>query len=280
MQIASRKPTHAQRMQVALRCARVAGDILMSYYGKALSVETKTCSIDLVTEADKAADLAIREILGEAFPEDTLITEESFEEGSDIVLDRAWIVDPLDGTTNFAHSFPHFAVSIGFVEAGVPVLGVIFDPFKNELFTAIKGQGAEKNGQAIGVGARSHLGEALLATGFPYTIGDDDQGSVALHTTFLTQTHGIRRAGAAALDLAYVACGRLDGFWELNLAPWDVAAGVVLIVEAGGVVSKYDGAPVDLSLRKIRIVGANPVLHPPMVALTQEAERQALLKAV
>lgn len=278
MQTELQKSDLPGRMQVALRCARVAGNILMSYYGNTLNVETKSSSIDLVTQADKEADAAICEILQEAYPDDTLVTEESFDENGGIDLGRAWVVDPLDGTTNFAHTFPHFCVSIAYVENGESLLGVVFDPFKNELFTAIKGQGAFKNGKAIHASKRESLGESLLATGFPYSIAQDDLGAVDLHTTFLAQTHGIRRAGAAALDLAYVACGRLDGFWELNLAPWDVAAGILLVTEAGGAVSTYEGEALDMALRRIRIVAAPHALHAQMLGVIEASTTSTALQ--
>jgi myo-inositol-1(or 4)-monophosphatase len=243
----------------------------MAAYGQVQTVQTKSTSIDLVTQVDIDSDTTIRQILSEACSEtDKLITEESYTEGEPLDMSQAWVVDPLDGTTNYAHGFPHFAVSIAWVESGIPKVGVIYDPFKNELFTAIAGEGAMRNGVPCHVSQVHNLDTALLATGFPYHLRlvHSSENNIDLHTDFLRRVHGVRRAGAAALDLAYVACGRLDGFWELHLAPWDVAAGILIIREAGGQVANFAGRSINLCHRHIQIVGANPVLLPAMTAIT------------
>ncbi len=258
------------RLQTAKRAALAAGHVIMAHYGHHLTVSTKSSQADLVTQVDLECDELIREILAEDMPGEVIITEETYQEGQGFDLSNAWVVDPLDGTTNYAHGFPHFAVSIAFVEAGEPKVAVVFDPFKNELFTAVDGEEALRNGISIHVSDVQTLDRSLLATGFPYE--REDQGplnsSIDLHTRFLKVAHGTRRAGAAALDLAYVACGRLDGFWELHLSPWDVAAGILLIKQAGGVVSGFSGEPLPLNQRRINIVGSNAKLQEAMIQVT------------
>lgn len=260
------------RLRLARRAAQAAGDVIMANYGKTLSIQTKSSSMDLVTQVDLEADRLIQDILREECPDEPIITEESFQEGQAIDMSMGvWIVDPLDGTTNYAHNFPHFAVSIAYVEQGQPKVGVVYDPFKNELFTAIAGEEAMRNGVPIRTTTVTDLSGALLATGFPYDIQAEGthHHSLSLLSKFLQSSHGIRRAGAAALDLAYVACGRLEGFWELHLSPWDVAAGMLLITCAGGQTSNFDGTPVDLSQRRINIVGSNGGLHPQILDITR-----------
>lgn len=258
------------RFQVAQRAARRAGDVIMAHYGRQQVVQTKSSELDLVTQVDLESDALIREILCDACPDDHVITEETYQEGQPIDLTQTWIVDPLDGTTNYAHGFPQFAVSIAYVENGEPKLGVIYDPFKNELFAATEKGEVMKNGLPIHVSTVETLSRSLLATGFPYNIQSvsPEESNITLHDRFLKLTHGIRRPGAAALDLAYVACGRLDGFWELHLAPWDVAAGMLLLQCAGGRVSGFCGETLDLSQRQISIVGSNGHIHNAMVQVT------------
>ena len=261
------------RLQLARQAAQRAGQIMLAHYGRNLTISTKSSDLDLVTHVDLECDEVIREVLGEAYPEDRLITEESFLQNEHWDLESVWIVDPLDGTTNYAHAFPHFAVSIAYVYQGEVQVGVIFDPFKNEMFTAIKGGEVLKNGLPIKVSTTPVLSKALLATGFPYDIQTENsmKNNIDLHAQFLRLTHGIRRAGAAALDLAYVACGRLDGFWELRLSPWDIAAGVLMIECAGGKISGLSGETLDLAQRQINIVGSNTLLHDSLVDVTQAA---------
>lgn len=262
--------TLAQKLETAKKAAASAGEIIMQHFGPIQQSKTKSNENDLVTHVDLASDEIIRRILGEAFPSDTLITEETHVEGDDFDLTQAWIIDPIDGTTNFAHGFPHFAVSIGYVEQGQIQIGLVLDPFKNELFTAIRGEGAQLNGKPIAVSPVDNLKRSLLATGFPYDLyGDTTAKNLDLHTCFLRQAHGIRRPGAAALDLVYVAAGRLDGFWEFQLSPWDVAGGMLIVEEAGGTITGFGGEAVDLSQRKIDIVGSNGHIHSTMLSITQ-----------
>ncbi len=206
-------------------------------------METKGSQLDLVTEADRAAEALVVQYIASAFPQDAIVAEESGRHGGG---PRTWIVDPLDGTTNFTHGFPHFAVSIAAWTGDQGEVGVVYDPMRDELFAAARGQGAHiiRDGceERLRVTEVRDLDRALVATGFAYRhIGDTL--NLAEFSRVVPRVRGVRRAGAAALDLAYVAAARLDGFWEYRLAPWDTAAGVVLVKEAGGVVQAIDGSP-------------------------------------
>lgn len=257
-----------EKLQVAKLACIVAGNIQKDFYNTCFEVETKSSDCDLVTTVDRKCDDAITQIISSLCPDDNLMTEESFHEGDLINLDRTWVVDPLDGTTNYAHGFPHFAVSIAYVVNGEPQLGVVYDAMKNEMFYAVKGQGAFMNERPITVSKAKNLEEALLATGFPYDVHIKPQDNMDYFLQFMTICHGVRRAGAAALDLAYLACGRLDGFWELRLAPWDVAAGSLIVEEAGGRITDFYGRPLQYGLRRINIVGGNsPNLHNEIVEI-------------
>jgi len=218
---------------------------------------------NLVTEVDRESERLIVGHLLARFPDHSILAEEGEypETGSPL----RWIIDPLDGTTNYAHGFPWFCVSIGLESAGEPVVGVIYNPVNEELFTAVKGGGAYLNGRRLHVSTRSPLRDTLLATGFPYDCANDPDNNFDNFIAFQKAARGIRRAGAAALDLACVAAGRLDGFWELKLKPWDVAAGFLMVREAGGTVTTFDGAPYDVSNH--RIVASNGRIHGEMVAM-------------
>lgn len=259
------------RLQTAIQAAQAAAKLQRGGWNESLTIETKSNRMDLVTSVDKACDAAIREILQAQHPQDPVITEETYQEGSPFNLDTAWVVDPLDGTTNYAHRFPHFSVSIAYAEAGIPQLGVVYDVMRDELYTALRGAGAFLNGEPLRVSRTPQLTEALLATGFPYT----SHAHVNLETfqRFLQNSQGIRRPGSAALDLAYLAAGRLDGFWEQGLAPWDVLAGALLVTEAGGHVSGFDGQPLIFSQRRIQILGSNgqPGLTKEMIAICHQS---------
>jgi myo-inositol-1(or 4)-monophosphatase len=229
-------------LDVAIEAALAAGADLRGRFGGELQVETKGSQLDLVTEADRAAEAIVVDRLTAAFPGDSILAEES---GARPGGGRTWIIDPLDGTTNFTHGFPHFAVSIGAWSEGQGEVGVVYDPMRDELFAAARGQGARLvcGGQRtpLQVTSVQALDRALVATGFAYrTVGDTL--NIAEFSRVIPRVRGVRRAGAAALDLAYVAAGRFDGFWEYRLAPWDTAAGAVLVREAGGVISSVDGS--------------------------------------
>jgi myo-inositol-1(or 4)-monophosphatase len=251
-------------LDFAIETAREAGRVLAERFGSAsLKVQHKG-DIDLVTESDLAAERLIVGRIRNYYPRHDILAEESgtsAQEGTG-QSEYKWIVDPLDGTTNYAHGYPCFCVSIALEEAGELVIGVIYDPTRDELFAAERGAGATLNGRRIRVSETSELNEALLCTGYPYDVrGRDD---FARHfTNFILNAQGVRRDGSAALDLAYVACGRFDGFWEEGLRPWDVAAGAVLIKEAGGYVSRYDNSPLDIYAPPI--MASNGLIHEEMM---------------
>ncbi|BAL25126.1 inositol monophosphatase family protein [Azoarcus sp. KH32C] len=226
-------------LNIAVKAARRAGNIInrASLQLDQLAVQTKSPN-DFVTEIDQAAEAAIIEVLREAYPDHGILAEESGQSGDS---EYQWIIDPLDGTTNFIHGFPQYAISIALAKKDVIEQAVIFDPTRNELFTATKGRGAFLNDRRIRVSKRTRLNESLIGTGFPFREFDNVDMYLAMFKDLTQKTAGIRRPGAASLDLAYVACGRVDGFWELGLQPWDMAAGVLLVQEAGGLVSDLAG---------------------------------------
>jgi myo-inositol-1(or 4)-monophosphatase len=242
---------------LAAEVAREAGRIQRERFHEPRTIETKSSAIDLVTDVDRASDAWIVERLRGARPDDAILSEEAgLQEGGSGIR---WIVDPLDGTTNYAHGFPHFAVSIGAWQDGAGVAGVIYDPLRDELFAAARGHGASLNGKPIHVSSTGELHRALLGTGFAYNVHEARIDNLDYFARFLKRARAVRRAGSAALDLAYVACGRFDGFWELGLHPWDVAAGLLIVEEAGGRTSDFRGGPAPLSGE--RIVASNGPLH-------------------
>ncbi|MEY3332377.1 MAG: hypothetical protein RLZZ176_677 [Cyanobacteriota bacterium] len=246
-------------LDIATEAALAAGVVLQDYLGKLEDAITeKGRPGDLVTAADKASEQVILEVLRRHFPQHSILAEESGKLGNQD-NDFLWAIDPLDGTTNYAHQYPCFAVSIGLLIQGVPKVGVIYDPFHNELFRAAAGLGATRNRRPIQVSQTAELGKSLLVSGFAYDRRETTDNNYAefCHLTHLTQ--GVRRGGAAALDLAYVACGRVDGYWERGIAPWDIAAGIILVQEAGGKVTAYDGTPI--KIESGRILATNGHLH-------------------
>ena len=250
--------------QTAIGIAREAGALLLPYYRRRVKVEYKG-EVDIVTEADRASERLILDKLRDYFPDHAVMAEESGGHAGHSVY--RWYIDPLDGTTNFAHSFPMFCVSMGLERDGEMILGVIFDPLREELFSAEKGSGAKLNDQRIHVSSVSHLEESLVATGFP---SNKRHKSINIHFyhQISMRSHGVRRAGSAALDLAYVAAGRLDCFWEFNLNPWDMAAGRLIIQEAGGCVTDMKGQP--HLLNSASIAASNRLLHPQLIEAFQE----------
>jgi len=229
-------------LTIAVKAARRAGHIISraSLDLSQLTVSSKQQS-DYVTEVDKAAEAAILEIIREAYPSHAILAEESGSLGPE--SEYQWIIDPLDGTTNFIHGFPQYAISIGLAHKGVLNQAVVYDTNRNELFTASKGGGAFLNEKRIRVSKRVRLADALIGTGFPYRSFKHIDAYLAIFRDLTEKTSGLRRPGAASLDLAYVAAGRLDGFWEFGLSPWDMAAGALLITEAGGLVGDLSGEP-------------------------------------
>jgi myo-inositol-1(or 4)-monophosphatase len=246
---------------VAAEAVLKAGALQRARYGdRTVKVEHKG-EIDLVTEVDRACETAILEILRSRFPHHDVVTEEQdlARTGSRFV----WYVDPLDGTTNFAHGYPFFCASVALTEDGRPVAGAVYDPLKEELFTAARGEGAYLNGRRLQVSGGSDLLRSLLTTGFPYDLRTDLTDLLGLFNAFMAEARAIRRDGAAALDLCYVAAGRVDGFWESRLHPWDVMAGAVMIEEAGGLITRFDGSPLRPSADEV--LAANPSLHARMM---------------
>ena len=246
-------------LDIATEAALAAGVVLQDYLGKLEDAITeKGRPGDLVTAADKASEQVILEVLRRHFPQHSILAEESGKLGNQD-NEFLWAIDPLDGTTNYAHQYPCFAVSIGLLIHGVPKVGVIYDPFRDELFRAAAGLGATRNRRPIQVSQTAELGKSLLVSGFAYDRRETADNNYAefCHLTHLTQ--GVRRDGAAALDLAYVACGRVDGYWERGIAPWDVVAGIILVQEAGGNVTAYDGTPINIESG--RILATNGHIH-------------------
>jgi len=239
----SRLPVFSRAMQpmtnIAIRAARAAGRVLLRYYDRAdsLSVTQKRRN-DFVSEVDRAAEAAIIDVIRKAYPSHAILAEESGDHGGN---DYQWVIDPLDGTTNYLHGFPQFSVSIAMKYRGELQSAVVYDPLREEMFTASRGAGAFLDERRIRVSARKDLNGALLGTGIPFRDQTHVDTYLAMMKDLMRDTAGIRRPGSAALDLAYVAAGRTDGFWELGLAPWDFAAGALLVKEAGGVVSDLAG---------------------------------------
>ncbi len=253
----------------AIETAHQAGAVLRKYYDTGLAVNRKG-EIDLVTEADLESERLILEAIRETFPDHSVLAEESGLHGREAA--PLWIVDPLDGTTNFAHNFPHFCVSIALHVDGAAVVGVIYDPLREETFWACRGEGAYLNDRPMHVTAVSRLVDAVLATGFSYRRSTVVDNNIAEFTRVIRRIQGIRRAGSAALDLAYVAAGRLDGYWEYYMKPWDIAAGALMVEEAGGVITQIDGRP--WTPWSHSTLAAGPSLHPRLlVALTGDEER-------
>jgi len=228
-----------QYLEVAIETALEAGGILLSEFDKPPKISYKG-EVDLVTQADRRSEEAIVGRLRSYFPGHTIVAEEGGGQEADASC--RWIVDPLDGTTNFAHGYPCFAVSIGFEQDGELLAGVIYQPVSKELFTTAKGEGAYLNEKRIEVSKIDHLSTSLLATGFP-SVKRSRNPNIHFYRDFTLSSHGVRRDGSAALDLAAVACGRFDGFWEFGLHSWDTAAGALLVREAGGVVTDFAGRP-------------------------------------
>ncbi len=255
-------------LNIAIKAARKAAQIInrASLDLDRLKVSAKRDN-DFVTEVDHAAEAAIIETIREVYPEHGILAEETGETLSQGGSEYQWIIDPLDGTTNFIHGFPQYAISIAQSHKGVLQHAVVYDPGRNELFTASKGSGAFLNDRRIRVSGRVKLAEGLIGTGFPYRVWDHVDAYLGMFRDLMQKTSGLRRPGAAALDLAYVACGRLDGFFEIGLSPWDMAAGGLLIAEAGGLIGDLTGEPGWLASGNV--VAATPKLFPQLLQVVQ-----------
>lgn len=255
---------------IAIHIARTAGAILRDGLGSTRSIQSKSASIDVVTDIDLASERAILAALREHFPDHQILAEEAGASGSSSPF--CWIIDPLDGTTNYAHGYPAFCVSIGLVHNHVAQLGVVYDPLRDECFVAERGRGAWLNERALHVSTISRLPEALVSTGFPYSKRSDPANNLAEMARITLEVMGIRRSGSAALDLCYVAAGRSDAHWELGMKPWDTAAGALLVAEAGGQLSTWEGAEWDQ--RNPRLVASNGVIHQAILDILARKEQQ------
>ena len=248
-------------LNIAVRAARAAGNVIMRQLDRvdSLNVESKQRN-DFVSEVDRQAEAKIIETVLQAYPDHAVLAEESGASGNS---DYLWIIDPLDGTTNYLHGFPQFAVSIALQKAGKLEQAVVYDPVSQELFTASRGRGAWLDNKRLRVSSRRTLQDCLIGTGFPFRPGQDVDAYIKVFKDFIENTAGVRRPGAAALDLAYVAAGRLDGFWESGLQAWDMAAGALIIREAGGIIGDFSGGENWMS--QGQMVAGNPKIFHSML---------------
>lgn len=251
--------------------ASAAGKLILDNWQRPKQIDYKG-AIDLVTSVDRDSERIIVDLLQRNFPDHGILAEEETDRRSS--QNRyLWIIDPLDGTTNFAHSYPHFCVSIALQYDGEIVLGLVYDPIRDECFRALLGRGATLNENPIQISAISELDKSLLATGFPYDRRENANYYLTFFKAFMTRCQGIRRNGSAALDLCYVACGRLDGFWELKLKPWDTAAGALIVKEAGGKLSNFAGN--EFSIWGNETLATNGLIHDDMARITAGTSRAA-----
>lgn len=256
-------------LDFAIRLARQAGQLLADRLGTRINVSSKGGeSINLVTEVDLASEQLIREAIATHYPRHQVLAEEGGL--NEKASDYRWVVDPLDGTTNYAHGYPVFAVSIGLEYKGEIILGVVYDPTRDEMFAAERGAGSMLNNRPIRVSQTEKLGSSMLSTGFPYNIRTSELTNLDNWSRFAMTAQAIRRDGAAAIDLCYVACGRYDGFWELNLSPWDTAAGGLIVTEAGGQLSDFKGN--EFSNYRPEVVASNGLIHDEMLAVLARRE--------
>lgn len=253
-------------LNTAKQAALKAGKVHLKYYGKQKEIFHKINEFDLVTNVDREAEDIIIETIQGNFGNHSYLAEESHQ--MDNKSPFQWVIDPLDGTTNYAHNFPQFCVSIGLMYNKELFLGVVYDPLKKELFHAVKGLGAFLNDKPIYVSSVKNLSESLLATGFPYDRSDKNFNNLNYFESFLYKAQAIRRPGSAALDLCYLACGRIDGFWELKLAPWDTAAGAIIIREAGGIVTNFFSDSFDIFIQNI--IASNKYIQEEMIQVLKE----------
>ena len=256
-------------ISVAIESAQEAGRFLRQHLGKVRDIQLKgNQEKNLVTEIDKGSEELIIKKIRQHFPQHDILAEESAKD-TPRASDYRWIVDPLDGTTNFTHGFPVFCVSIAVEYKGEVIAGVIYDPNFDELFTAEKGKGAFLNAKRITVSATGTLNKSLLVTGFPYNIVENPRGAIEQFVKFLMKAQAVRRMGSAAIDLAYVAAGRYEGFWEVELNPWDVAAGALLVTEAGGKITDFSGNA--FSVYRPEVLATNGLVHDEMIHVLQHA---------
>lgn len=251
--------------------AHEAGQLLRDYFDRPHQFETKSTDADLVTEADKASEAIILQQLRNLFPDHSIVSEEGG--GYTQESDYRWFVDPLDGTTNFSHKVPHFSVSIALIEGDTnPLIGVVYDPMRKECFSAARGHGAFLNKFPLHVSKTALLSQAMVVSGFPYDKWIDPDNNATQWGYFVKRVRGIRRFGSAALDLAYVAAGRMDGYWEKKLHPWDMMAGILLVTEAGGKVTDYHGEQTHVFAPRPAIVASNGLIHNAMLEVLQRGD--------
>lgn len=257
----------ARVKQVGISAAYKGAEILQSYFGNITRVNKKG-AIDLVTEADLRSEEKVVSTILAAFPDHTILAEESgLKEGTP---ECSWLIDPLDGTTNFAHQVPIFCISIAFATRDIIRTGIVLNPINGELFSATRGQGAQRNGKPIQVSSTSRISDSLLVTGFPYNLREIFDPIISRYASCLRAAQGIRRLGSAALDLCYVACGRFEGFWEQNLKPWDTAAGSLIAAEAGGHVTDFSNRRFQVDAKEI--LATNGQIHDEMLSLLRLEE--------
>ncbi|PLK47509.1 inositol monophosphatase family protein [Uliginosibacterium sp. TH139] len=261
-------------LNIAVKAARRAGTVINRASMELDKIEVRSKQPnDFVTEVDRAAEQAIIEVISDAYPEHAILAEESGDTGGE--SDFQWIIDPLDGTTNFIHGFPQYAVSIALAERGIVQQAVVYDPARNELFTASRGRGAFLNDRRIRVAKRTKLQESLIGTGFPFKRMDNVDAYLAMFKDLAGKTAGLRRPGSAALDLAWLACGRTDGFFEMGLMPWDMAGGVLLVTEAGGLASDFGGE--GDYLKTGNLVAGSPKIFTQLLQVVQSHRTVALM---
>ena len=248
--------------EFAVDTARRAGALLRDNIGRIGKIEFKG-AVDIVTDVDRKSEALIIDAVKKTFPGHGILAEESPEQKQDSPF--KWIIDPLDGTTNYSHGFPFFCVSIGLEVSGEVAFGVVYDPMMDELFTAEKSKGASLNGKKIAVSAIGELGKSLLATGFPYDLRSSKDNNLDHFSEFSLKAQAIRRAGSAALDLCYIASGRFDGYWEMKLKPWDTAAGSLVVRESGGAVTDFSGKP--FSIYGQECLASNGLIHNDMTSI-------------
>jgi myo-inositol-1(or 4)-monophosphatase len=253
-----------EQLDFAVELARAAGDVLKHYMSREKQVELKGRA-NLVTVADKEAEALIISRIRERYPKHAVLAEESGASGGPEPEEGKWIIDPLDGTTNFAHQYPFFCVSIGFEQRGEILCGAVYDPWRDEMFCAARGSGSFVNDQRLQPSEVESLRSAMIMTGFPYGFRDKIRTAMGQFEAFMVESQAVRRGGSAALDMCYTALGRVDGFWEMDLHPWDTAAGLVILEEAGGKVTDFSGGP--FSIYGKEIVASNGKIHDEMVQI-------------
>lgn len=264
-----------QYLEFAIELATEAGNVLRTGFAQPHQTELKSARTDIVTETDKHTEELLVSRIRAAFPTHTILGEEggAYSAENNATDGHQWVIDPLDGTTNFASGIPHFSVSIALCDPdGEPIIGVIYDPMRDECFAASRGNPATLNNQPIQVSATPMLAQSVVASGFPYDKWESEENNVTHWGQFVVRTRGIRRLGSAALDLAYVGAGRFDGYWEQKLNPWDMMAGILIVEAAGGTVSSYDGVRSSVFVKKPRVVATNGHIHAEMLDVVQNGD--------